>query len=163
MTCCMKREFKTTAYESLQGLYEIIRSLSDSRNRHKSNLEKERGRHAQELVRVERAHNKELQHLKQSLLSELQTVHKDIGATLKETQVVCTWLVYEIDEPFRPIKEIRESQAELDTKLRSLSKMVSSQGAETVTPEIEKKMEESLKSVGERIGSLSSQLEKLTG
>ncbi|CAH2091714.1 unnamed protein product [Euphydryas editha] len=122
----MKRESKITAYESLQGLYEIVLSLSDSRNRHRCNLEKERTRHAQELMRVERAHNKELQQLKQSLLSELQTAHKDISATLKETQAVRTWLGYETEEPFKRIKEIRESQAELETKLRYLSKMVSS-------------------------------------
>ncbi|CAH2088346.1 unnamed protein product [Euphydryas editha] len=30
----MKREAKITAYESLQGLYETVLSLSDSRNRH---------------------------------------------------------------------------------------------------------------------------------
>ncbi|CAH2091715.1 unnamed protein product [Euphydryas editha] len=77
-------------------------------------------------MRVERAHNKELQQLKQSLLSELQTAHKDISATLKETQAVRTWLGYETEEPFKRIKEIRESQAELETKLRYLSKMVSS-------------------------------------
>ncbi|CAH2104966.1 unnamed protein product [Euphydryas editha] len=31
----MKRDSKATVYESLQGLYETILSLSDSRNRHK--------------------------------------------------------------------------------------------------------------------------------
>ena len=43
----MKRECKITAHESLQGLYETVLSLSDSRNRHRCNLEKERSRHAQ--------------------------------------------------------------------------------------------------------------------
>ncbi|CAG4913787.1 unnamed protein product [Colias eurytheme] len=51
----MKRENKTVALNSLQGLYETVLSLADSRSRHKFNLEKERSRHAQELVRVERA------------------------------------------------------------------------------------------------------------
>ncbi|CAH2106586.1 unnamed protein product [Euphydryas editha] len=65
----MKREVKTTAYESLQGLYEIVLSLSDSRSWHKCKLEKECARHAQELVRVERAHDKEIADYKKMLLS----------------------------------------------------------------------------------------------
>lgn len=46
----MKREPKATVYECLQGLYETVLSLSDSRNRHKCSLEKERARHAKELI-----------------------------------------------------------------------------------------------------------------
>ncbi|CAB3252803.1 unnamed protein product [Arctia plantaginis] len=42
----IKRECKQTALESLQTLYEITLALSDSRSRHKENLEKERSRHA---------------------------------------------------------------------------------------------------------------------
>ncbi|KAF9415138.1 hypothetical protein HW555_007115, partial [Spodoptera exigua] len=49
----MKRECKAVTHECLQGLYETVLSLADSRARHKYNLEKERSRHAQELVRVE--------------------------------------------------------------------------------------------------------------
>ncbi|CAB3256508.1 unnamed protein product [Arctia plantaginis] len=52
----IKRECKQTALESLQTLYEITLALSDSRSRHKENLEKERSRHARELLRAERAH-----------------------------------------------------------------------------------------------------------
>lgn len=45
----MKKEYKTTALESLQALYEIVLFLSDSRSIHKHNLEKEKSRHAREL------------------------------------------------------------------------------------------------------------------
>ncbi|CAG9793087.1 unnamed protein product [Diatraea saccharalis] len=45
----MKRECKLIALESLQSLYEIVLSLSDSRSRHKHNLEAEKARHAREL------------------------------------------------------------------------------------------------------------------
>ncbi|GBP26452.1 hypothetical protein EVAR_85954_1 [Eumeta japonica] len=38
--------------------YEIVLALSDSRSRHKYNLEAERTKHAQELVRIERATTK---------------------------------------------------------------------------------------------------------
>lgn len=37
----MKREANATALESLQGIYETVLSLSDSRNSHKHNFEKE--------------------------------------------------------------------------------------------------------------------------
>ncbi|GBP00868.1 hypothetical protein EVAR_50150_1 [Eumeta japonica] len=50
----MKRECKSIATECLQSLYEIVLALSDSRSRHKYNLEAERTKHAQELVRIER-------------------------------------------------------------------------------------------------------------
>ncbi|XP_045541452.1 uncharacterized protein LOC123722942 [Papilio machaon] len=44
--CNMKKDCKQTALESLQSLYEIVLALSDSRSRHKLNLEKERLRHS---------------------------------------------------------------------------------------------------------------------
>ncbi|KAH9643461.1 hypothetical protein HF086_017242 [Spodoptera exigua] len=43
----MKQECKAVTHECLQGLYETVLSLADSRARHKYNLEKERSRHAQ--------------------------------------------------------------------------------------------------------------------
>ncbi|CAH2106353.1 unnamed protein product [Euphydryas editha] len=158
----MKRDIKATVYDSLQGLYETVLSLSDSRNRHKCNLERERAQHAKELMRVERAHSKELQNFKQLLLSGLQAAHNDIAATLKETQAVRSWLGYEMDEPFKRIKEIREAQVELEAKLQSLKKLGSSKGSCEVPQILERKIEESLKSVGGRIGSLSSRLEILS-
>ncbi|CAH2091366.1 unnamed protein product [Euphydryas editha] len=162
MAVNMKREVKTTVYESLQGLYETVLSLSDSRNRHKCSLERERASHAQELMRVERAHNKEICALKQTLLTSLTAAHSDISETLKETRAVRSWLGYETEEPFRRIKEVRELQTQLEAKLCSLAKLASSQGTQETAPTVEKQLGESIKSVSDRIGSLSTRMEYLS-
>ncbi|CAG4936411.1 unnamed protein product [Colias eurytheme] len=117
----MKRENKTVALNSLQGLYETVLSLADSRSRHKFNLEKERSRHAQELVRVERAHSAEVKQIKEALLSEVSLARAGITETLKETQAVRSWLGYETVEPFSQLKELHRETgnlvAEIKTKL----------------------------------------------
>lgn len=77
----MKREAKIIATESLQVLYETVLSLSDSRYRHKCNLEKERSRHAQELVHVKRAHSEALEHANPKLVSEMSSARKEIVET----------------------------------------------------------------------------------
>lgn len=76
----MKRECKVTAYECLQGLYETVLSLADSRARHKYNLERERSRHTQELVQVQRAHTRDVMALK----AELSLMRSDLTDTKKE-------------------------------------------------------------------------------
>lgn len=159
----MKRESRATVYECLQGLYETVLSLSDSRNRHKYSLEKERARHAKELISVERAHNKELHSVKQALLSGLETAQTNIMETLKETQAVRSWLGYETIEPFRRIKELRELQSDLEAKLNELIKGLSSSGSNRVTTETDKIITETIKSVGQRIGSLSTRIEQMSG
>lgn len=94
--------------------------LSESRNRHKNNLEKERSRHAQELVRIERAHHQEIQSIRQSSITEIQLLREEVSENLKETQAVSSWLGYETMGPFRNIKEIREMQKGLEKGLRHI-------------------------------------------
>ncbi|KAJ8715028.1 hypothetical protein PYW08_005009 [Mythimna loreyi] len=100
----MKRECKVTAHECLQGLYETVLSLADSRARHKFNLEKERSRHAQELVRVERAHTRDVMTLK----TELSLMRTDLTDTKKEAKGIRDWLGHETLEAFKSLKEVRE-------------------------------------------------------
>ncbi|XP_026321464.1 uncharacterized protein LOC113231118, partial [Hyposmocoma kahamanoa] len=114
----MKRECKATALECLQSLYETVLALSDSRSRHKCNLEKERSRHAQELVRVERAHNKKLQDLTEGLTKELRQARTDITTTLNEAKAVRGWLEYETREPHNKIREINAALKALDERLK---------------------------------------------
>ncbi|KAL4719153.1 hypothetical protein ACJJTC_011690, partial [Scirpophaga incertulas] len=54
----IKKEHRATAIECLQTLYETALALSDSRSRHKFNLERTSRRHAQEIIRSERAQKK---------------------------------------------------------------------------------------------------------
>ncbi|KAJ8720574.1 hypothetical protein PYW08_006039 [Mythimna loreyi] len=65
-----RKEIKASVHDCLQGLYEIVLSLADSRARHKYNLEKERVRNAKELVNIERFHNKQIMELKKNLAAE---------------------------------------------------------------------------------------------
>lgn len=114
----MKREYKTTAHECLQGLYEIVLSVADSRSRHLTNLERERARHAQEIVRIERAHSKELMAVKQNLVLEMGLARADISGTLEEAKAVRSWLGYETEEPFKNIKAVKDGVAALGPMLR---------------------------------------------
>ncbi|KAF9412212.1 hypothetical protein HW555_009235 [Spodoptera exigua] len=108
----MKRECKTATYECLQGLYETVLSLADSRARHKYNLERERSRHAQELVRVERAHNRDVMALK----AELSLMRTDLSDTKREAKGIREWLGHETLDAFKGIKEVKEEVKA--TKLR---------------------------------------------
>ncbi|KAH9644758.1 hypothetical protein HF086_015517, partial [Spodoptera exigua] len=100
----MKRECKAVTHECLQGLYETVLSLADSRARHKYNLEKERSRHAQELVRVERAHSREVMALK----SELSIMRSDLLETKKEAKGIREWLGHETLDALNGIKELKD-------------------------------------------------------
>lgn len=114
----MKRECKVTAQESLQGLYETVLSLSDSRARHKHNLEKERSRHAQELVRAERAHTRDMLALKETLASELCGAREDIRDTLKATKNIREWLGSETLEALKASAETRKGVQALEATIR---------------------------------------------
>ncbi|CAH2105842.1 unnamed protein product [Euphydryas editha] len=158
----MKRETKITVYESLQGLYETVLSLSDSRSRHICNLEKERTRHAQELLRVERAHAKELTDLRKTLLSSMQKTQEDVAEALREARAIHTWLDYDTVEPFRRIRDILEKQIELNEKLSEIREAVSSaRTSSDKTAPTDNTVQESLKAVGNRLSSLFSGIEKL--
>ncbi|KAH9632635.1 hypothetical protein HF086_004753 [Spodoptera exigua] len=100
----MKRECKAIMHECLQGLYETVLSLADSRARHKYNLERERSRHAQELVRVERAHSREVMALK----SELSIMRSDLLETKKEAKGIREWLGHETLDALNDIKELKD-------------------------------------------------------
>ncbi|XP_075990359.1 uncharacterized protein LOC142986010 [Anticarsia gemmatalis] len=116
----MKKECKLIALDSLQSLYETVLSLSDSRSRHKYNLEKERSRHAQELVRIERAHSREITKLTEALLQTRQQVED----THKEAKDIRQWLEFETVEPHRHIAELSKATKELDSKFNKLTDTV---------------------------------------
>ncbi|XP_052740699.1 uncharacterized protein LOC128198591 [Bicyclus anynana] len=113
----MKRECKQTALESLQGLYEIVLSLSDSRARHKHNLEKERHRHAQELVRIERAHNKMITGTLSQLTTQITDTNRQLTENSNETKAIRSWLGHETEEPYRQIKYISQRMVHLENAI----------------------------------------------
>ena len=116
----MKKEYKQTATDSLQSLYEIVLALSDSRARHKCNLETERAKHAREIVNIERAHNKAITAITQTLAGKLEEAGNNISATLTETKEVRKWLGYETMEPHRQIKQIKASLGPIETGIEKL-------------------------------------------
>lgn len=123
----MKRELKQTATDSLQSLYETVLALSDSRARHKSNLEAERAKHAREIIHIERAHNKAMSALTERLFGKLAEASDNITCTLTETKAVRAWLGYEMIEPHRQIKNIETNLGNIQMgieKLLSPSKTV---------------------------------------
>lgn len=117
----MKRECKIEAHRCLQSLYEIVLSLSDSRSRHKNNLEKERTRHAQELVRVERAHNKRVMELNTMLSAKLELAQSGIDNTHREAKDIRKWLEFETVTPHEHIGETRKSTAAIERRLQDLA------------------------------------------
>lgn len=120
----MKRECKAMAHDSLQGLYETVLSLADSRARHKYNLEKERTRHAQELVRVERAHTKELLAMKKTLVGEVCLAREDLASALDQVKAIRSWLGYETEAPFRSIGEIQKEMKQLGSTIKEEYKTI---------------------------------------
>ncbi|XP_052741604.1 uncharacterized protein LOC128198763 [Bicyclus anynana] len=113
----MKRECKQTALECLQCLYETVLSLSDSRARHKYNLEKERQRHAQELVRVERAHNKLITGTLSNITNQISQLHTQTVKNSEETNAIRSWLGHETAEPYRQIKHISQRMVHLENAI----------------------------------------------
>ncbi|CAH2068259.1 unnamed protein product, partial [Iphiclides podalirius] len=116
----MKRECKQTTLDCLQSLYEMVLALSDSRSRHKQNLERERSRNAQELVRVERAHNKLVTGLIKDLASELAHARTDIKTNLQETKDVRSWLEYETRVPFQKATEAQKALQDAEKRLEEI-------------------------------------------
>ncbi|CAG5029092.1 unnamed protein product [Parnassius apollo] len=126
----MKRECKLTALESLQSLYEMVLALSDSRSRHKHNLERERSRNAQELMRVERAHNKIITQLMKEMASELGHARTDIKNTLQESKAIRGWLNFETQEPFRKTSDLLKAVTDLDKRIGVIQSNLSQQKQE---------------------------------
>ncbi|GBP82539.1 hypothetical protein EVAR_91664_1 [Eumeta japonica] len=149
----MKRECKSIAAECLQSLYEIVLALSDSRSRHKYNLEAERTKHAQELVRIERAHNKDLTNVVKTLTEELSQAREDVRKSLDETKSIRDWLGYETEESKETNKDVKKRLLDIETSLREIKMEKSKTKVESVTPST-KKMETDIK-------TLSAQLEEL--
>ncbi|KAJ0170412.1 hypothetical protein K1T71_013783 [Dendrolimus kikuchii] len=116
----LKTEIKLTVIDSLQTLYDTCLALSDSRSRHKYNLERERTRHAQELVRAERAHTESVSKLTASLTKELQSARSDIKANLESTEAVRRWLGYETQEPYAKISALLATSQAMEKRLNTL-------------------------------------------
>ncbi|GBP95336.1 hypothetical protein EVAR_85920_1 [Eumeta japonica] len=149
----MKRECKSVAAECLQSLYEIVLALSDSRSRHKYNLEAERTKHAQELVRIERAHNKDLTNVVKTLTEELSQAREDVRKSLDETKSIRDWLGYETEENKETNKDVKKRLLDIETSLREIKMEKSKTKVESVAPST-KKMETDIK-------TLSAQLDEL--
>lgn len=156
----MKKECKAIALESLQTMYETVLALSDSRSRHKSNLEKERTRHAQELVRVERAHNKQLAITRTSLTNKLNIASADIENTLKETRTIRDWLNFETREPHAQISELSRAMARLEKTAKELTESVSL-ATGSRTSEAEKTLLTESRKLSVGIENISRQLDTL--
>ncbi|XP_022834143.1 uncharacterized protein LOC111361921, partial [Spodoptera litura] len=109
----MKREFKLTAIQCLQSLYETCLALSDSRSRHMLSLERERSRHAREIVAIERAHSKKIAEVTKNLTSEVASARNDLTANLEQTKAIRSWLGYETLEPYKRIEDILKSTSEI--------------------------------------------------
>ncbi|CAK1594229.1 unnamed protein product [Parnassius mnemosyne] len=112
----MKRECKQEVHDCLQGLYETVLSLSDSRSRHRLALEQERSRAAKELVRVERAHTKQLTELQSTYTQRLKVIQDIMHETQKSTEAIRGWLNYEMDDPIKAIYKIKQVIYEISTK-----------------------------------------------
>lgn len=163
----MKRECKTTTLECLQTLYETVLALSDSRSRHKFNLEKERSRHAQELVRTERAHNKQTAETIKALTEDLHKARTEISANLEETKAIRSWLGYETQEPYSQIKVLVKVTQNIEQTMReALTKskeMVTEKGTTNVEPlrTEHAKIIQSVHTISEQLDRLKKDLEKL--
>lgn len=155
----MKRECKLIALEGLQTLYETVLSLSDSRSRHKNNLEKERVRHAQELVRVERAHTKATAELIKNMSQSLGEARADLTDNLEETRAVRSWLGYETREPFSKIDEMARAIVKLESSIDEVAKTVQRGSAEPAkTPNA---VPTSIEKLDTKLASLSAQIDEL--
>ncbi|CAK1583087.1 unnamed protein product [Parnassius mnemosyne] len=112
----MKRECKQEVHDCLQGLYETVLSLSDSRSRHRLALEQERSRAAKELVRFERAHNKQISDLQSLQLQKFRDIQQVIQETQKSVESIRGWLNYEMDDPIKAIYQIRQDISGISTR-----------------------------------------------
>ncbi|KAL4719509.1 hypothetical protein ACJJTC_018433, partial [Scirpophaga incertulas] len=116
----IKKECRATAIECLQTLYETTLALSDSRSRHKYNLERESKRHAQELIRVERAYNRTITDLTTKLASAIESQHKKAEETFQLTKNIDDWLRFETREPQEKIGEICTRISTIGNSLRNI-------------------------------------------
>lgn len=157
----MKKECKIIALECLQSLYETVLSLSDSRQRHKYNLEKERARHAQELVRAERAHTKTLTETLKDLGERLGEARTDITGNLEETRAIRSWLGYETTEPYSQIKTIKETVSRLETSIWQVSSHMNQTAPTSPATEDLSRIEAKLGSLANQLDGLRKDLEKI--
>ncbi|GBP92215.1 hypothetical protein EVAR_84172_1 [Eumeta japonica] len=133
----------------LQSLYEIVLALSDSRSRHKYNLEAERTKHAQELVRIERAHNKDLTNVVKTLTEELSQARRR-PKSLDETKSIRDWLGYETEESKETNKDVKKRLLDIETSLREIKMEKSKTKVESVTLST-KKMETDIKTLSAQL------------
>ena len=118
----MKKECKTTALECLQSLYETVLALSDSRSRHKTNLEKEKARSSAELIRVENEHKQIIESVHKELANELKKAREDVIQSQKTANAVKDWLSFETREPYNQIANIERIAKNLETMAKTAEK-----------------------------------------
>ncbi|KPJ17648.1 Sulfide:quinone oxidoreductase, mitochondrial [Papilio machaon] len=99
----MKKECKTEANDCLQGLYEIVLCLTESRARLMVALEQEKGKAARELVQCERAHSKELTAIQNNLADKLKALEENTACSLKTAEQIKNWLNLELAGPLKTI------------------------------------------------------------
>ncbi|KAL4713259.1 hypothetical protein ACJJTC_018607 [Scirpophaga incertulas] len=116
----IKKEHRATAIECLQTLYVTALALSDSRSRHKFNLERTSRRHAQEIIRSERAHKKEIQDFTSRLTSAIENQNKKSDDTLQQIKSMDNWLRFETREPHENVGKICDRVNNIEKKLDSL-------------------------------------------
>ncbi|XP_013140700.1 PREDICTED: uncharacterized protein LOC106105027 [Papilio polytes] len=112
----MKKECKTEVNGSLQGLYEIVLSLSYSREKQMIALEQEKGRAAKELVRCERAHAKELAAIQQDHAVKLKKLEENTAGALKTAEQIKNWINLELDGPLKTIANTYSELKELSSR-----------------------------------------------
>ncbi|KAI8431392.1 hypothetical protein MSG28_015924 [Choristoneura fumiferana] len=152
----MKRECKVKCLDCLQVLYETALSLSDSRSRHKYNLERERARNAHEIVRLERLHAREMVEVREKVVVGLEQILEVSVRTAKQTDSVRNWLGYETETPFKTIGEIRDSVEEVMTAVTKLGSGTDSSDSAQV-----KRVEEDVSRLHLQVTQVSNQLDEM--
>lgn len=102
----MRRDCKIEALECLQGLYETVLGVADSRSRHRVALEEERARAARELVRVERAHTRRLAEISSQTAERVTETQQLIAGLRGLVEGIQGWLNFEMDAPIKTIGSI---------------------------------------------------------
>lgn len=152
----IKRECKVKCLDCLQTLYETALSLSDSRSRHKYNLERERTRNAQEIVRLERLHAREMAEVREKVVTGLEHLMEVSERTSKQTDDVRNWLGYETATPFHTIGEIRTSIEQVKTTINKMGQKTDSQDSAQV-----RRVEEDVLRLHVQVSRVSNQLDEI--
>lgn len=151
----LKRELRATTVECLNNLYELVLSLSDSRQRHRLNLEIEKSRAARELVRVERAHHEEIRKLRKEFDERLQNTQEALRETHRMVEGIQGWLNSEVGGLISTVKAFRREAREPGP--RALPPPQQTTTAQTPTEEYTRE----LKEISAKITSLATEIHYL--